>query len=212
MIFLDVGANEGQTLEELTELDGDRNPRYPFTAIHSFEPMPDQFSELRARFGHLPHVHLHPFGLHDHTAVENLYGTNELTEASIWAGKNDVDPAYVTRCLFFSASEFLATLPDDVIVVKLNCEGAEIPIVADLAWSGQINRIAALMIDWDIRKVPEERDREHRIKELMAARGFDRWAPAEDVMSGDTHGHRINHWLRTTGLIEYEKEGSPKCP
>jgi hypothetical protein len=41
---------------------------------------------------------------------------------------------------------------DDVIFMKMNCEGAECDIIEYLISTGAINRIRHLLVDFDVRK------------------------------------------------------------
>ena len=187
LTFLDVGGHEGQTLEEATK------PRWPFDRIHCLEPMPAQFDLLRDRF---PDVTVHPFGLAAETGPRTLYGSNAGMESSIYSAKNDVDSNVETDCFFVAASQFVRYwCPTGDLVVKLNCEGAEIEILDDLIDSGSIWRCANVMIDFDIRKVPGEEHHEQRILSRLRGIGFDRFSLCDDVMRGDTHQDRIANWL-----------------
>lgn len=191
MIFLDVGAHEGQTLEEVTK------PRYAFDRIFAFEPMPEQFVSLRERFEDDPSVTLLMVGLSDRAGVFPVYGDNSRMEASIYPTKLDVDESIVTNCAFVCASAFFRdVIPNDErVIVKLNCEGSEIAILDDLIDSGEVWKIENLMIDFDIRKVRGREKEEDRILSKFAAIGFDRYFLSHDVMLGETHQERIAHWL-----------------
>ncbi len=192
MIFLDVGAHEGQTLEEVT------HPGYHWDAVHAFEPMPDQFALLAPYSGRAT---LHNFGLTDRTGPAPMYGDNSILEASVFADKCDADPTIVTQCEFRSASEWFAeNLPDEAsAIVKLNCEGAEALILDDLLRTGEIVKAAWLMVDWDVRKVPSmvhtEAELTHRLDDLGV-----RFVRCEDTMHGDTHQERTRAWLAEVGV------------
>lgn len=181
-VFLDVGAHDGQTLEAVIDLD--------FELIYAFEPMPKQYATLVERFKR-PNVALCNFGLSDFTGESLVYGTNDEMEASMYPQKNDVDSRVVTVCDFVRASEFFEELPDGLIV-KLNCEGAEVAILDDLIDSGQIWKIASVLIDFDIRKVLGEEHLEERTLKRLAEIGFDRYC---DWPPGNTHQDRIRAWL-----------------
>jgi FkbM family methyltransferase len=190
VIFVDVGAHEGQTLAEVTKLS------YPFSRIVAFEPMPAQFATLVAVYGNNARVELHNVGLSDATGRFPMFGANDQLEASIYATKDDVDPAVVTECGFVAASEAFAGFGDEPLLVKLNCEGAEIRILDDLIISDAIWQCADVMIDFDIRKVPGREHEEEDVLKRLAAIGFDRYSLCDDVMHGATHQERIAHWLR----------------
>lgn len=190
-VFLDVGAHEGQTLDEVV-FGG-----YGFDCIYAFEPMPFQFLKLARRpWGGAP-VLLRNYGLSNRSGELPLYGNNDGMEASVYPDKRDVDETVVTTCQFVRASEFFAdwlTLADTV-VVKLNCEGSEVAILNDLAASGEIWKIANVLIDFDIRKVPGLEPEADIVLDRLARIGFDRYVLAEDVMVGATHQARIRRWL-----------------
>jgi FkbM family methyltransferase len=189
MIFLDVGAHEGQTLEEVTDPD-----RYDWSEIHAFEPMREQWAIADCCYTS-GGLHVWNFGLSDRTGWVDMYGQNERMEASIFADKNDVDPDHITRALMVRASEFVTGLGDQ-LVMKLNCEGAEVPILEDLCHTGAIHQFQAIMIDWDARKIPSIAEHERRIIGRMSEVGFDRYQLCDTVMVGGTHQDRIANWLQ----------------
>lgn len=185
LTFLDVGAHDGQTLEEVT------TDRYDFERIYAFEPAPAQYARLLERFAAVPNVTLLNCGLSDQTGPLPLYGTNDAMEASLYPAKVDVDEYVARLCHFVKASEFFTQLPDG-LTVKLNCEGAEVAILDDLIDSGQIWKIASVLIDFDVRKIPGMEHREEQTLKRLADIGFDRycsWPP------GATHQERIRAWL-----------------
>lgn len=192
LIFLDVGAHEGQTLEEVTK------PSYSFDRIIAFEPMPAQYAHLVARFGAMSAVELLNYGLADATSARPIYGTNDQMEASIYAAKNDVDATVVTWCQILEASEFFRRhiTGDDTVIVKLNCEGAEVPILNNLIDTGEIHKIANVMVDFDIRKVVGREVEEEALLARFREVEFTRFVLCEDVMVGPTHQDRIANWLR----------------
>jgi FkbM family methyltransferase len=65
-LFLDIGANRGQSILEIR--------RYrPDARIISFEPNPNIFRELKRRFGNVPGVKLEPYGLGGAATELTLY-------------------------------------------------------------------------------------------------------------------------------------------
>lgn len=190
MIFLDVGAHEGQTLEEVTK------EKYGFE-VYAYEPMPYQYMVLQARFGDNPHVKLFNCGLADEDTYAPLYGDNKAMDATMFKEKRDTPhPEHVTLCRFVNASDVFRSLPEGELIVKLNCEGAEVAILDSLVHTGMIHRALEIMIDFDIRKVDGQEGEEARITDLLHWAGFDRYSLAEQVMRGATHQERIAHWLK----------------
>lgn len=192
-VFIDVGAHEGQTLEEIVK------PEYGFDLIVAFEPMPAQYDVLVKRFGALPNVTLMNSGLADFSGRRWLYGRNDRMEASIWPNKTDVDPEVATNCRFERASEIVARFvaDGDEAILKLNCEGAEVPILDDLIASKEIWKIHHVLIDFDIRRVAGQEHEARRVLNDLAAIKFTRYSLSQDVMVGDTHQQRTAAWLAT---------------
>jgi len=191
-IFLDIGAHNGHTVDAVAGMD--------FDQIFSFEPMPEQFAELERRFGHLPNVTLLPFGLSDVTGKRSLYGSNANLEASVYPPGDTVDESIVTRCHFVSASEwFEANLTDDdEVFAKINCEGSEVDILNDLVESGEIWKIHAVTICFDVQNIPGQEHREWETRQAMEEIGFNvgRWH-LFGAAKGPTHKDRILDWMAT---------------
>lgn len=198
-VFLDVGAHEGQTLQEAIK------GRYAFDRIHAFEPMPRQYATLQRRYGGIDRVTLENIALGDRNGRLALYGDNENMGTSIYETKRDVDPTVVTEVDVVRASDwFTAHLaPDDQVIMKLNCEGAEVPILLDLCDSGKIHNLSALLIDFDVRKVLNMEDQEQRVLDRLRDVGFDRYVLSENVMQGPTHQVRIAAWLATIDTADH---------
>lgn len=191
MIFLDVGAHDGQTLEEVTQ------PRYDFERIYAFEPMPAQYETVRRRFGVDPRVKILNCGLAGVSGPLKVYGTNERLEASVYPDKSDVDTTTVTVCDFVEASWFFELhIPDvESAVMKLNCEGAEVAIMNNLIDTGQVWKLKHVAIDFDVRKIPGMEHLEGDLIDRMHYVGFDRWGDVDDLMTGHVHQERIRSWL-----------------
>jgi hypothetical protein len=84
----------------------------------------------------------------------------------------------------------------DTVFLKLNCEGAECDILDDLLDSGEFAKLSFVMVDFDVRKIAAMRHRQAEVAERLAVYGFPRVATSKQVMKGDTHAARIQHWLR----------------
>lgn len=121
-----------------------------------------------------------------------MYGSNEMLEASLYAGKDDVDRSVRTTVRAVRASAFVRGVGSG-LVVNMNCEGAEVPILEDLLGSGQIRRIAHLLVDFDARKVPDLEDAPRSIVARLETVGVDFRTTFPDIPG---HGAQIASWLR----------------
>jgi FkbM family methyltransferase len=192
-IFLDVGGHEGQTLREI--LSG----KYMFDVVYCFEPMPEQYNFLVKNYKS-DNTHIVNYGLLDNDVEAYIYGTNIDMGASIYSQKFDLDsPDHKTLCKFVNSTSFCKEniREDDLVIMKLNCEGAEVPILKNLLESGQIHKFNNIMIDFDIRKVVGLQREEQDILNLFQEKGFNNFCLAENVMVGNSHESRIYNWLST---------------
>ena len=170
-------------------------PIWSFDTVYCFEPQKSLAEKLLEEFGDRPDIVIVAAALSDRTERTILYGQGG--GATIFAEKREVDADETQDIETISAARFFSQniTADDCVVVKLNCEGAEGGILRDLAANGQLNKVANVMIDFDLRKVHGSRREPRRILRVLAASGFDRYLLAEDVMVGETHAHRIRNWL-----------------
>lgn len=182
-IFLDIGAHWGETLEEVL------SPLWRFDLVYAFEPDPAAVQILAEKFaadiaaGKLIVV---AAALSDRDDEADLFGDNAGGGASLFAEKADIDAGKRARVRLISARRFFAEhfREDDLILAKLNCEGGEIDILDDLAASGEIRRIARMVVDFDIRKVRGKRGLAKRTMRRMREAGFERFMLSENVMVG----------------------------
>lgn len=186
-VFLDVGANTGQSL--MAAMD----PAFGFQRIVCFEPARECWPKLKALAD--SRVRIERFGLWDKTCEKDIFqpGTKG---AGIW--KKDNGRSDVTElCQFVKASDWFREnlQPGDEVFLKLNCEGAECDILDDLLDSGEFELVSFVMIDFDVRKISAEAHREAETRLRLAGYGFPRVATSKEVMRGETHQDRIKNWL-----------------
>ncbi len=196
-ILLDVGARNGESLGEFVN--------WPFDRIYAFEPMPAQFANASSAIDD-PRVVVFNHGLSDETTTKTMYGSDDWGEASVFASKVDIHDQATTVCDFVRASEFFAELPDADIYMKLNCEGSEIAILNDLIDSGQIERVNAFRVEFDISRCVGFEDESDRLLARLAEIGYDRYTIGsnaritdaglvDDVPQVGTHHERLHAWL-----------------
>ena len=147
-IFLDVGANTGQTLQAVRDQG--------FEKIVCFEPSRLCWPKLTAMAETVSPqctVQLEKFGLWNKTC-EALLLEPGRAGASLW--KKDKSVLDTTElCLFHRASEWFAEhlTGDETVFLKLNCEGAECDILDDLFDSGEFDKVSYALICFDAHKI-----------------------------------------------------------
>ncbi|MEL7164969.1 MAG: FkbM family methyltransferase [Pseudomonadota bacterium] len=191
-VFLDVGGHLGQTLEEVLK------PLYRFDEIWCFEPFAPCADILEEKFKD-PRLRIARYGLSNVTGPLRFYSHGHGHMGSTTKADENSEMAIVTECDFVRASEFFAEHigPDDLVVMKLNCEGSECDIMNDLIDGDQIGKLDNVMIDFDVRKFPAHAHEEPALKARMAEIDFERFSLCDRVMKGRSHQKRIANWLRS---------------
>jgi FkbM family methyltransferase len=187
-VFLDVGAHRGESLAAALDHE------FRFDRIFCFEPVKYLWGFLEAFVD--PRIKIQHFGLWNKSCSIPIFqpGTKG---AGIWKKDNGrTDDTEV--CKLRRASDWIRgnIAKDDIVFLKLNCEGAECDILDDLLDSGEFEKISFVMVDFDVRKIESKRHREAEVRARLVRFGFPRVAFSGDVMRGETHQERIKNWLR----------------
>lgn len=170
-IALDCGANVGVFTEQLARGGA---------TVYAFEPNPHAFAVLREKFGGMPNVVLAQQAVH-HTAEKlRLYfhrnaGEDPVhwsTGSSLLAFKGNVDPATYAEVEAVDLCAFVAALPRPVAILKMDIEGAEVPILKRLIDSGLHRRVRRMFVETHERKIPELRPGMAEIRAMIAAAGI----------------------------------------
>lgn len=191
-IFLDIGANKGQTLAAVLD------PVFRFDWIVCFEPSKVCLPKLADLAD--DRVMIQHFGLWNQTCFKTLIDPGGKG-ASIYDKDNVRPNAETELCKFRRASEWFKHClgKGHTVFMKLNCEGAECDILDDLLDSGEFEKVSYAMIDFDVRKIAAQKHREAELRERLSRFAFPRVAYSKDVMVGPTHQDRIKNWLRLVG-------------
>lgn len=187
-VFIDVGGHRGETLEEISK------PLWLFDRIFCFEPQLACVKYLREKFSR-ENIKIIPAALDDSTGTRILFGSE--MGASLFEDKADIDSSRQQQIHTLRSTEFFRQHihEDDLVIMKLNCEGTEGRILCDLMQSDELHKIGNVMIDFDLRKIRRMRREPKRILRMLSNVGFQNYFLAEDVMVGATHASRIRNWL-----------------
>lgn len=164
-IFLDIGAWKGDTAQSVL------SSKHEFDRIYCFEPQAYLCNDIRALNN--PKVIDLEFGLWNKTGKTNLYWQadkkgRKTDGATVYKDKFETETKS-TEVMMVKASTWFAEniKPDDYVVMKINCEGSECDIIDDLVDSGEFSKVNALMVDFDVRKIPTLVHRENEIREKL---------------------------------------------
>ncbi len=141
----------------------------------AFDPSPICQEILEYEFGNDPRVTVVKAGLWSSTCEMDLHNEGNLggTIHTVYRTCCHTD-LRTTRCRFISASDWFRdniSLADETFI-KLNCEGSECEIVNALLDSGEYDKVAATLIDFDVRKSLSAKPREPELLARLAALGI----------------------------------------
>ena len=146
-VFVDIGAYNGDTL--------DLALKYGYNEIHCLEPAKKHHLILAEKADiPYPHIHIHEHALGLKYQKTALYGAGS-DGATVFKGKKVAVNSVETVEVFPAGDWFKVwTKREDQVHVKINVEGAEIPILNDLINTNQIHRVKELCVFYDCMKVP----------------------------------------------------------
>ncbi|MFC9466057.1 FkbM family methyltransferase [Streptomyces coelicoflavus] len=157
-VFIDCGTNLGVVLNRFIR-------ELPDHDFYAFEPNKDLLPSIRRQVEQAPH---HPRVAISSSAVWIHDGTIDLflghhESSTVLPGKV-VPPMYDQQIDYSSpiavpATDFSSWLrrtvtADDHVVVKMDIEGAEYPVLTKLLADGTINLISVLYIEWHYDRFP----------------------------------------------------------
>lgn len=193
-IFIDVGGYEGDA--SLAALD----PIFAFDEVYCFEPVKSCAEHIRKRISD-PKFEAIPAALADYEGQAQLFGPGTVA-GSLFSDHQHVDNSSAEYCRVIRASDFIRPFTEkgDEVYVKLNCEGAEVPIVHDLLLSGTFMKLKSVLLDLDARKIPSLAVRLGFIESELAKIKDRNWYYPEEVQYGQqcTYGG-IRNWLFVAG-------------
>ncbi|WP_204017580.1 FkbM family methyltransferase [Sphaerimonospora thailandensis] len=133
--------------------------------FYAFEPNKELLPAIHrevARAPHSPQVEVSPSAVWTHDGTINLFlGHHE--SSTVMPGKRvppvydqqiDYDSPVPVPAIDFSAWLRRTVTPDDHVVVKMDIEGAEYPVLRKLVADGTINLISILYIEWHHDRFP----------------------------------------------------------
>jgi FkbM family methyltransferase len=154
-IFLDCGANRGQSIVGAKKQFGSD------TEVYSFEAVTVLYNKLVEKWANNPTVHLFNTAVWDKNDKVKIYISTEWSDAStLYLDKFDrkVDKDLYNEVDSIDLSEFIKDnfTPEDYIILKLDIEGAEYDVLYHLAQTGVLEYVNELWGEWHLDKFPIE--------------------------------------------------------
>lgn len=152
-IAVDLGANAGEFTLPMADTGA---------TVWAFEPDPHAFGLLTRAVGDRPNVHLVQAAAGDRAGTATLYRSAAFARepdrrsksSSLFAEKRNVDGRNAVEIEIRDFVAFLAGLPGPVALVKIDIEGAEVPLMEALLASDQAARVGAVFVETHERGLP----------------------------------------------------------
>ena len=146
-IFLDCGANRGQSIIQAKKQFGDD------FEIHSFEAVPILYDKLIEKWKHDSKVYLYNNAVWDKKDKVKIYLSLGWSDSStLYLEKKDrpITSNIYNEIESIDISDFIQTnfLPEDYIILKLDIEGAEYDVLLNLIQTGVLGYVDELWGEW----------------------------------------------------------------
>lgn len=152
MMFVDVGAYNGDTVEQFFKMGHLIGDPKKFK-IYAFEPNPEHQKALRELQIIRPNL-----TVSDKAAWTNN-GTIKFTVddigSTVMRSKKNWGKGTIIEVECFDFSEWIRKNADDFVIVKMDCEGAEFPILEKLIEDDTIRLIDMLWVEMHPNKVTD---------------------------------------------------------
>ncbi|TWT86604.1 Methyltransferase domain protein [Pseudobythopirellula maris] len=162
---IDCGANVGLFTRMLAERG---------STVHAFEPDPYSFSRLKQNTSDLPNVVLHNAAVGTCEGSIKLYrkpGFDDSPESaslssSVFADKVNIDPNSYVEVQQIDFLAFMKELGSRVAILKIDIEGAEVPLLEAMLEDGSLQLSDATFVETHESRVPELADRTAALRRL----------------------------------------------
>lgn len=168
-IAIDCGANLG-VFTRLLAATG--------ATVYAFEPDPYTFGCLRESMKGAPNVSL------INSAVSVCDGDGVLYRAfgfdtdptylslssSVYANKRNIDPGSGISVASTDLAAFIMALPTRVSLLKMDIEGAEVPVMIHLIETGAIDRVDRAFVEMHENRIPELAADGRKLRDMIAMR------------------------------------------
>lgn len=165
-VVIDAGANLGEVTSVLAKTG---------STVHAFEPDPYTFERLRKNVGAFNNVHLYQQALADQAGIAKLYRSREFSSdpdfwsqsSSLYADKSNISRDNYIEVEQLSISDFILNLGHSVKILKIDVEGAEIPMLESILSCGLMSKIDMIFAETHEKKIPQLAERTRALREAI---------------------------------------------
>jgi FkbM family methyltransferase len=146
-LIIDAGANVGDITSKCARTGA---------TVHAFEPNPVCYAILRRRFSHLPNVRTYNLGVMDRpcfltlstpVAHKQFDGIDTTVAASFVAPRSGDIELVETDVECIDLASFIRELGQPVTLLKMDIEGAEIPVLNHMIETGAIDQVRLAIVE-----------------------------------------------------------------
>jgi len=153
-LAIDLGANQGKYTKILAE---------NFDRVIAFEPNPDAFLILEKNLSHYSNVELHQLAVGTECGtstmfLRDMYESNPASYSegtTLFESKENVDPTKSIHVKMVDITRFIEELGQEVGIIKVDIEGAEVPVLEALLDSTSLQKIEYIFVETHEFKIPE---------------------------------------------------------
>ncbi len=167
-VACDLGANVGEFTVPMARTGA---------IVHAFEPDPHAVEKLRAAVGEMANVTVHQAAVGAEAGEAQLYRHSGFDRdpdrrsksSSLFGDKANVDPEDAVTIEVIDFAAFLEGLDGSVSLIKMDIEGAEVPLMEHLLAHPVARRIGAIYVETHERKLPSLAARTAALKTFAAS-------------------------------------------
>lgn len=167
-ICIDLGANLGQHTRTMAA---------HAAKVYAFEPDPWTAAELRTRLADLPNVEVIEAAAGTEDGTFPLYRTasfdadpvEQSQSSSLMAQKRNIDTASAVDVKVIDFPSFLEGMEGEIAVIKMDIEGAEVPLLEALFDHPVKTRIGHLFVETHESRIPDLLARTDALRARAAA-------------------------------------------
>lgn len=150
-IFIDLGCFDGDTIAEFKNWSKLAYPKAEWE-IHGFDPNPDLEKDWRREEGVT--FEASAAWLYDGTIALTVRPPDRPYGSTVMPEKVDWGQGKIVTVPCFDFAKYLEQFKNDFVIVKMDIEGAELPVLTHLIEQGADQFIGKLMVEWHDAKMP----------------------------------------------------------